>query len=225
MGFTGWIVAFTALWLALAGGLTYGDARYLGVHHAHALRLAISALLRPHVYWYQERLRYLSAAERARLQAEEARRLSLQRVDHMRCPLCGAEIAQAWALNPAGRLTVRHRPVSCPRCDFRLDSCRHCAHFKAERGLMCGQDWTHGKCTVYKIVQPVETFCPPSMARELQKRGYTHLPVPTSIIDSYVPLENCSAFVLDEYRLKANGVRAPGLRRRGLLDLVSNGVT
>ncbi|MGC8786231.1 MAG: hypothetical protein ACP5Q1_02255 [Anaerolineae bacterium] len=223
MGFTGWVVILIMLWLALAGGLAYGDARHLGVNHAHALRIALSALLRPHVYWFQERLHYLPPVERARLQAQEAQRLGLQRVDHMRCPLCGAEIAQAWALDAVGRLTLRRRPISCPRCDFRLDSCRHCAHFKAEKGLMYGDDWTQGTCTVYKAVQPVETFCPPSVAQELQEWGYTHLPAPTPIVDSYVPLEKCSAFVLDEHRLKANGVHVPGLRQRGLLDKVAVG--
>lgn len=218
MDFTGWVVILMMLWLVLAGGLAYGDARHLGVDHAQALRLAFSALLRPHIYWYQERLHYLSPMARSRLQDQETQRLGLQRVDHMRCPLCGAEIAQAWALDSVGRLTVRRRPVSCPQCDFRLDSCRHCAHFKAEKGLMYGNDWTRGSCTMYKTVQPVEAFCPPSVARELQERGYTHLPAPTLIVDSYVPLENCSAFVLDEHRLKANGVHVPGLRQRGLLD-------
>ncbi len=90
---------------------------------------------------------------------------------------------------------------------------------------MYDQDWTHGKCTKYKIVQPVETFCPPSVARELLERGYTHLPAPIPVADSYVPLDNCSAFVLDEYRLKANGVCPPGLRQRGLLDPFSNDMT
>lgn len=218
MDFTGWVVILIMLWLVLAGGLAYGDARHLGVDHAQALRLAFSALLHPHVYWYQERLHYLSPMARSRLQDQETQRLGLQRVDHMRCPLCGAEIAQAWALDSAGRLTLRRRPVSCPQCDFRLDSCRHCAHFKAEKGLMYGNDWTQGSCTIYKTVQPVEAFCPPSVAQELQERGYTHLPAPTPIVDSYVPLENCSAFVLDEHRLRANGVYVPGLRQRGLLD-------
>ena len=218
MNLTVWVVTLIVLWLALTGGLAYGDARRLGVHRAPALRLAFSALVRPHVYWHQERLYYLSPAERAQLQRQEAQRLGLQGVANMRCPLCSAEIAQAWSLDRTGRLTVCRRPVSCPQCDFRLDSCRHCAHFKAESGLMYGDDWTRGSCTVYKTMQPVEAFCPPSVAQELQERGYTHLPAPTPIVDSYVPLENCTAFVLDEHRLKVNGVRLPGLRQRGLLD-------
>lgn len=217
-----WVIVSIIFWLTLSGGLVYGDARRLRVSHAHALRLAASAWLRPQVYWYQERLQYLSPAEHSHLQIEEARRLGLQRVDNLRCPLCGAEIEQAWALNLAGRLTVRKRPTACPQCDFRLDSCRYCVHFKAERGLMHSDDWTQGCCTVHKTVQPVEEFCPPSVARELQKRGYTHLPAPTHIVDSYVPLENCSAFILDEHRLRASGVRCPGLRQRGLLDRAAN---
>nr|MBC7245129.1 hypothetical protein [Chloroflexota bacterium] len=222
MNFIGWVIVLAVLWLVLTGGLAYSDARHLGVNHTAAFRLAIAALLRPQVYWYQERVQYLPSAERSRLQMKEARRLGLQKVDNLRCPLCGAEIEQAWALDPSRRLTVRKRPTACPRCDFRLDSCRHCLHFKADSGLMHGDDWTQGRCTAHKAVQPVEEFCPPSVTRELQKRGYTHLPAPMRIVDSYVPLENCSAFVFDEHRLRANGVHCPGLRQRGLLDRTAN---
>ncbi len=218
-----WLVALIVFWLLLTAGPAYADARHLGASHAYAFRLALSAVLRPLAYWCQKRFQLLPAEERARLRAREAERLGLQQVDSLCCPLCGAEIQRAWVLNGSGRLAIRRGPLACPECDFRLDACRHCAHFKPESGITYSPDWSQGRCAFYKTVQPVEELCPPPVAQELQKRGYTHLPGPTRVIDSYVPVDGCSAFVLDKRRLRTSGVRPPSPRLRGLLEKANSG--
>jgi hypothetical protein len=63
------------------------------------------------------------------------------------------------------------------------------------------------------------------VAQRLQQRGYTHLSGPTRVIDSYVPLDSCSAFVLDERRLRSSGVKPPSRRCGGLLERASNYAT
>ena len=213
-----WMTAASAFWLLLTAGPAYVDARHLGAGHRHALRLALSAALRPLSYWYDERLRLLPSEERARLRARHAERLGLQQISNLHCPLCGTEIQRVWVLGGSGRLAVRKGPVVCPACDFRLDSCRHCAHFKQGIGIMHSHDSSHGHCTFYKTFQPVEELCPPEVAQRLQQRGYTHLSGPTRVIDSYVPLDSCSAFVLDERRLRSSGVKPPSRRCRGSIE-------
>lgn len=217
-------VALAVCWIAAVGGWTYADARRLGAPQKRSLRLALAAILSPARYWWGARLILLPRAEQERLLTEEAARLGLSRVDSVRCPLCGAEIERAWTIDDSGRLAVRPGPVSCPQCDFRLDACRHCRHFQpggAANSLGGVADYTHGSCGVHKRSQPVEDFCTPGMARQLRARGYDYLSGPAPILDSYLPLSGCRSFALDERRLRASGVRRPGLRQRGLLRLLA----
>jgi len=67
--------------------------------------------------------------EQADLLKRETAALGLARADNLRCPLCGADVPRAWALDSDGRPTAAPGPIKCPQCDFRLDACRHCAHF------------------------------------------------------------------------------------------------
>ena len=218
------LVALPVCWLAVVGGWAYADARRLGAPQARSLRLALTAALSPMRYWWGARLLLLPRPTQERLLTEGATRLGLSRVDSVRCPLCGTGIERAWTVNNAGRLDVARRTVVCPQCDFRLDACRHCRHFRpggAAGSLDTLTDYTRGRCAVHKRSQPVEDFCAPEMAKRLRARGYDYLPGPAPILDSYIPLSECQSFSLDERRWRASGVRRPGLRQRGLLRLLT----
>ena len=119
-------------------------------------------------------------------------------------------------------------PVTCPECDFRLDACRHCRYFEPSGarpgGALVGMglSWTHGCCTYYKSMQPVESIATAEMARRMQERGYTHLRAPTPVVDSYIPLEYCSAFALEVKHLSESGMQKPGRRQRLALRVVAD---
>lgn len=213
-----------AAWIAVVGGWVYADARRLGVSPARGLRFALAAVLSPIRYWGDARLALLPRSEQERLLSEEAARLGLSRVDSVRCPLCGTEIERAWTVDSSGRLAVVPGPARCPQCDFRLDACRHCHHFQpggAANSLSSLADYTSGRCRVHRRSQPVEDFCTPEMARRIKERGYDYLSGPSPIPDSYVPLDGCRSFALSERRFRTSGVRRPGMRRRGLLRLLT----
>ncbi|HIC87960.1 MAG TPA: hypothetical protein EYP04_00935 [Anaerolineae bacterium] len=226
------IFALSALlWLAVQAGRVWTDARRRGFPPRQRLWLAAQAALFPDRYWWDARLHAMPAEERDALLRQGAARLGLQRVDGLRCPLCGqAEIERAWALTKEGKLTVPRREVTCPACDFRLDSCRHCAHFlPGERGAgrTPGLSWgaetsiAYGRCNAYKEWQPVRELYAPDMVRQLESRGFSSIRAPKRIVDSYIPLEACRAFELDLKRLRANGVPSPGKTRRRLLKLLA----
>jgi hypothetical protein len=121
---------------------------------------------------------------------------------------------------------VARGPVKCPRCDFRLDACRHCAHFlpgapRAWGSLSLGDDEvTFGRCGMYKTPQPVEQICPPDIAKRLKEQGHETLNAPTPVADSLVPLDGCSAFTANTQRIHDSGVRWPDARRAAALRLL-----
>jgi hypothetical protein len=84
-------------------------------------------------------------------------------------------------------------------------------------------DPTHGRCSHYKRVQPVEQATGPDMARQLKDRGYDQIRAPMQIVDSYLRPDFCRAFEADPDRLKASGIDWPGPRRRALLKLLKAG--
>lgn len=218
------LVVLPVCWLAVVGGWAYADARRLGTPHTQSLRLAWTAVRSPARYWWTSRPLLLPRPKQERLLAEGTARLGLSRVDNVHCPLCGTEIERAWIVDDTGRLDVARRAVACPRCDFRLDACRHCRHFRpggAADSLDTLTDYTRGQCGVHRQTQPVEDFCTPEMAKRLKARGYDYLAGPAPILDSYIPLSGCQSFSLDERRLRTSGVRRPGLRQRGLLRLLT----
>ena len=216
------LIVLIAVWPIFHVYRVLSDARRWGTSGQGAAWLALSSLFRPARYWWHDRLSLLPADEQQRLLAEEAARLHLTRVDALACPLCGAEIEGAWAV-VAGRLAAARRPAQCPRCDFRLDACRHCAHLQPEREGIGGEDFTRGRCRFYKRPQRVEDFCAPQIAAQLRARGWDVMNGPAPIADSYIPLDGCRAFTLEEKRLRFSGVRQPGPRQRGLLRLLDDG--
>ena len=202
------------------------DGGRRGVGLTRRLTLALVGTVAPCRYWWGARLEDMSPGEQADLLKRETAALGLARADNLRCPLCGADVPRAWALDSDGRPTAAPGPIKCPQCDFRLDACRHCAHFLPGnppgwgRGGWSSDDWTFGRCSVYKEMQPVEQVSSPEMARQLKARGFDQVRAPLPIIDSYMPPDFCIAFKLDRRRLQASGIRWPDAPRVALLRML-----
>jgi len=215
------------VFLACRAGRIWVDTSKRGFGLARRLGWALFGAMAPSRYWWGARIEALSPHEQADLLACETAALGLSRADSLRCPLCDAEVPHAWALASDGRPTVASGPIECLRCDFRLDSCRHCAHFlpgppQGWRNLSWrSDDWTFGRCNHYKSSQPVEQACAPEMARQLKARGYERLRAPLSITDSFLPPGICTAFKPERRRLRTGGIRWPDARRAALLRLLA----
>ena len=219
-----------ALALAILGFLVYRagriwlDAGRHGFNRLRRLGWACVGAILPSRYWWGARVRALSPHEQDDLLERESASTGLTQADSLRCPLCGAEVPRAWTLDRDGRVSVAPGPIRCPQCDFRLDACRHCAHFlpgaAQASSSWVSTDMTYGRCGFYTSVQPVEQACTPEVAQRLKVRGYDQLRAPQPVIDSFVPLDGCNAFEADRKRLQAGGIRWPDARRTALLRLL-----
>ena len=212
------------VFLAYRAGRIWRDAGQHGV--AHRLRWTLVGTIAPSRYWWGARIETLSPQERTDLLARGTAELGLNRADSLRCPLCRAEVAHAWTLARDGRATAA--PGSkCSKCDFRLDACRHCSHFLPGAPPMgpvffsAGDDVTFGRCSVYRVSQPTEQVCPPEIARRLIERGWETVRAPLPIVDSFLPPDFCTAFVLNRKRLQTSQVRWPDAQRVALLRLLA----
>jgi hypothetical protein len=200
------------IWRAAAGARAGRDARGRGWGWWASLGWGLSATAYPAWYWGQARLERMGAEEARGWLAAAAARHRLTRVANVRCPLCDAELGGALTVTATGWLAVRPQ-ANCPRCDFRLDACRHCANFRPALDAIGGlPDMTHGRCAVYRAEQPVETAYP-DMARRLAAMGYDTLNAPKPIQDSYLPLEECNRFEPAPARMRQNRVRWLGRER------------
>ena len=202
------------------------DTGRFGWPPARRLGWALVGAVAPSRYWWGARLDAFPAEDRAAVLGYETRLLGLERADSLRCPLCGTEIPGAWAVDPDGRVTVAPGSVECPQCDFRLDACRHCAHFLAgapqswHSAAWNQPDGTWGRCGYYRRSQPVEDAVDPDMARALVRQGYEQIRAPVRIADSMLRPDFCRAFSLDPKRLRrASSVRRPGRKRAALLRI------
>jgi hypothetical protein len=206
--------------LAWRGGVALRvqrDARRRGV----SLTWAMIAFVDASRYWWGARLDALTRREARSLLEAEARVLGVRQVSNVPCPLCAAEIEAALALNGDGALAVR--PESrCPRCDFRLDACRHCLHFQPAgdpySGFNRADDFTHGRCGFYRAHQPVREAYP-HLAGRLEAMGYETLTAPRPIVDSYIPLDECTAFTLSPKRWQRGHLPRLDRRRLALIRL------
>lgn len=213
--------------LAYRAGRIWIDAGKRGFRPARRLGWALWGAIIPARYWWGARVDACSPDERAELMVRETAALGLTRADSLCCPLCEAEVPKAWTLTAGGQPAVASGPVECPRCDFRLDACRHCVHFLPgspkgwARSAWDHGDMTWGRCGHYKRSQPVEQACAPDMARQLKARGYDQIRAPAPIVDSYLPLDSCRAFQPEHKRLRANKIGWPGARRVALLRILS----
>jgi hypothetical protein len=213
--------------LAWRAGRIWQDASRLGFDRMRRFGWALLGTVIPSRYWWGARIEALSPQEQAALLADETAALGLSCADSLRCPLCNAEVAHAWTLAADGRPTSGPRPVECPCCDFRLDCCRHCAHFLLGRFQMDspfsfgGGDITFGRCERDKTLQPVEQACPPEVAHQLRARGYEQINAPMPIVDSFVPPDFCTVFTPDRRRIKYGGICWPNARRVTLLRMLA----
>jgi hypothetical protein len=82
-------------------------------------------------------------------------------------------------------------------------------------------DYTQGGCQLYKEPHRVVKVCPPPMAERLLEMGLESVQAPKVIQDSFVPLEECHAFTLDEEGLRRSGIRGVDRRRARLLRLLA----
>jgi len=214
------------VFLAYRAGRVWLDTRRRAVPLPRRLSWTIAGSLRPDRYWWGTRIGNLSDTERQSLLARETAALGLSRADSLLCPLCGAEVANAWTLGVDGRPAVVRGPIQCPACDFRLDACRHCTHFSPGSAA----DWNasawsqsdpgSGRCTHHKSTQPVEQACTPYMARRMRDRGYEQITAPLPIVDSFLPPSFCRSFEPSRKRLQEGGIRWPDARRAALLRLL-----
>src|SRR5512136_1546064 len=115
-------------WRGIVAAQVALDARRRGFKPGEIGRRALLAVIDADRYWWGARLDRLAAPEARELLVEAARAHNLLNVANVRCPLCGSEIKDALAVADDGELYVR-RKAACAHCDFRVDSCRHCAHF------------------------------------------------------------------------------------------------
>ena len=92
---------------------------------------ALTGALFPDRYWWEARIEQMSAKEKQDLLAHGTGAWGPSSADSLHCPLCGSEVSRAWTLAVGGQPTVARGPIECPACDFRLDACRHYAHFLA----------------------------------------------------------------------------------------------
>ena len=228
--------SIATLVLVAIGGVVLGramrvwlDARRFAWPALRRLGWSLAGALAPSRYWWGARLDALPPTETAALLASETRALGLGRADSQRCPLCGTEIPHAWALDAEGRTTVALGPVQCPACDFRLDSCRHCAHFlpgapSSWHSAAWNQpDGTWGRCGHYKRSQPVDEAVDPDMARTLKRQGYEEIRAPVRIVDSLLRPDFCRAFAYEPKRLRASGLQRPAKKQAALLRLLGDG--
>ena len=221
----GWLLLTFALsciiWRVVVAARVWHDARQRGSTALNGLRWALTSLVNAHAYWWNARLEVMSASEAQVLLLHAAQAHDLTHVTDMRCPLCDHKIANALAVSEAGTLIATRRGTTCDRCDFRLDACRHCRHFLPATPAYVGPtisdvgsgDFTHGRCSRYRELQPVRDTHP-HMARRLEAMGYEYLPAPKRIRDSYFPLDECTAFSLDPKRLRRSEI--PWLTRQRL---------
>lgn len=229
--------AWLAIGLGLVGFVVYRagriwlDAGPLADGPGPRTRWTLLGVLFPARYWWEARIEALSNEDREDLLGRETAALKLSRADAERCPLCRAEIPDAWTVAAKGlagpaTAVVAAGPVQCPSCDFRLDACRHCTHFSPggppgwSRWTWDQGDLSSGRCTQYRSVQPVEIACAAPMARQLKRRGYDQIRAPLPILDSYLPPDSCRTFTADRRRLRASGLCWPDVRRTALLRLL-----
>lgn len=208
------------------GGRVWLDASRRSMKPTRSLAWALQGAIAPNRYWWGERISLMSTSEQEDMLQSGTADLGLSRVDSLRCPLCRAEVPVAWTLTVGSRPTVASGPVECPDCDFRLDACRHCAHFLPgppqgwSLSSWSSQDMTSGRCGRYKTSQPVAQACAPDMARQLRARGYEQIRAPLLIVDSFLPPDFCTAYKPAPKRLRECGISWPDARRIALLRLL-----
>lgn len=213
--------AAVLLWRGIIAARVGLDARRRGFPPRDVIRWALIAVVGEDRYWWGARLDRLPVLEARELLIDLARAHNLLSVVNVRCPLCSTEIKHALAAADTGDLYV-HRHAACSHCDFRVDACRHCAHFlpasASPTAFEQRGDFSHGRCGVYRAVEPVRTAYPQQASR-MEALGYDRLPTPKSIADSFIPLPECTAFALNLQLLQQSNVLWLNRQRVALIRL------
>ena len=220
----------------LGGGLFLFLFRAVRIWHNSAY-LAVAPLIRffwslaggiiPSLYWWKYRISALTSTQSDSLLRRETAALNLRSPDNLICPLCGSEIERAWTIKENGRVTVSKGPISCPRCDFRLDSCRFCLHFLVGKTGAWGQvgmggfDITYGRCSIYKTERHVDKTYSPSVVKKLKAYGISYVRDNLPIIDSYFPPDFCRSFNPDRKRIKPADVSWPNRKITALIAILN----
>jgi hypothetical protein len=211
-------------WLAWRGAIAAQvaiDARRRGFTSGEIVRWALIAVIDTDRYWWGARLDRLSVAEARELLVEMTKAHHLLSVTNVRCPLCDDEIKNVLSVADDSDLYVR-RQSACAHCDFRVDACRHCAHFlpAVDGATVFDQsgDFSHGRCGFYRSVEAVRTAYP-QHATHMEALGYDVLPVPKLIADSFIPLAECTAFSLKPELLRQSKVPWINRQRAALIRL------
>jgi hypothetical protein len=208
-------------WRGVLAAQMVVDARRRGFRPGEMLRWVLWAVVDADRYWWGARLDRLSAPEARELLVETARAHDLLNVTNLRCPLCSHEIKNALSVAADGELYVR-RKAACAHCDFRVDACRHCAHFlPATAGATMFDrygDYSHGRCGYYRAPEAVRTAYPQHASR-MEAMGYDVLPTPRPIVDSFIPLAECTAFALKPELLRQSKVPWIDRQRVALIRL------
>ncbi len=215
------VVLIGIVWRGTVAARVVLDARRRNFEPLELIRWMLVAVVAADRYWWGARLDRLPLPEARELLVETARAHGLSSVVDVRCPLCDYEIVNALAVSSNGELYIR-RKMSCANCDFRLDACRHCEHFQPATDVTAGfdrkGDFSHGRCGFYRAVEPVRTAYP-QHARQLEAMGYDMLPTPKAIVDSFVPLDECTAFSLKRDLLRYSKVPWIDRQRVALIRL------
>ena len=208
-------------WRAVVAARVGQDAWRRTFNPIEIARWTLIAVVADDRYWWGARLDRLPVPEARELLDTLAQAHHVLSVVDVRCPLCDHEIRNALAVADDGELYVR-RKAACPQCDFRVDACRHCAHFQPAVGgfTMFDRhgDVSHGRCAMYRGVESVRTAYPQHASR-MEAMGYDMLPTPKAIIDSYIPLAECTAFTLKPELLRNNRVPWIDRQRAALIRL------
>lgn len=211
-------------WLSIFLFVAFQFARFSRRREAKVLQATgyglVAALHYPRFVWcYKAQLR-LSPEEQKELLSCSTKRTRVSRPSSLLCPFCRVEIEGVLVALPGGGIGVRKRPVLCPRCQTRLDSCRFCLFFEPGRGpFSWGENTTSGRCTVLKKHQPVEEICNPQVAKKLKEMGWHTLYAGLAIPDAFEPPSACRSFQFDEKKTLLERLPCMGRERFLLLRL------
>ncbi len=191
------IVLGLLAWRAISSIQVALDAQRRGFKPIEIVRWALIAFIAADRYWWGKRLERVSIPEAREWLVDAAQVHNLLSVVNLRCPLCDSEIKNALAVADNGDLYVR-RNAACGHCDFRVDACRHYAHFQPATSFTMFDrhgDYSHGRCGFYRALEAVRTAYPQHASR-MEAMGFDMLPTPKPITDSFIPLTECTAFSL-----------------------------
>lgn len=79
-------------------------------------------------------------------------------------------------------------------------------------------DFSHGRCNFYRAPEAVRTAYPQHASR-MEAMGFDMLPTPKPIVDSFIPLAECTAFSLKLDLLRQSNVPWLDRQRAAIIRL------